>query len=337
MSWKDRLLSGSFRGIPFYIDEHSLAGGRAAVQHEPADRDSTFSEDTGIKGRVYTVECHVLGDAYFFTRDALISAMEDRDNGILIHPYLGAKDVRPVSFEVRESTQEGRIASFTLQFVDTGEVRFPLAVIDAVTSFLTSAFSTVAQVKNAFQLAYDISGLPGYVAESAASVIADFVATIDAGVEKFALDPANRSAFSRALDDILGNSASLVNNPASLAAELDNVIGLLRTLPADPPDSFTIDTQSGSDDKLEIFSLVTSYDSGSSSLPENTPTRQQQKKSLLALDQLIRQLGVINLSQNSAEKEYLSTTGAVEQRDKVAELFDRESRVDGLDDDTYQA
>src|SRR3990172_9436876 len=167
MALDDRLLPPSFRGIGFFLDSHEFTGGRHAIAHEIVDRDSPTSEDVGIKSKTFTIEGHLIGDAYFLNRNALISAMDDDEPGTLIHPYLGPKEVRPQSYAFREDNKEGRIGRFTLVFIEVGDPSFPFALLDKVTKFINTVFTVVAQVKNAFQLVYSVTQLPGFVIDSA--------------------------------------------------------------------------------------------------------------------------------------------------------------------------
>lgn len=239
--WKARLLPASFRGIPFFIESHDLKGGRNAVSHEPADRDNTFSEDIGRKGKVFTLEAHILGDTYFFIRDGLISAMDTKDPGFLVHPYLGIKEVQPEGFSVRESTDEGRICRISMTFIEAGEKSSPLALLDKITGFVTNVVVGVAQVQNAFQLAFKVAELPSYAIESANSLVKDFVTTIRNGIKNVSLKPEQQAELNKKLDDYDGNSEAMVRNPASNAAEVDSIISLLKDVVEDPPDSFTIE------------------------------------------------------------------------------------------------
>ena len=120
--WKARLLPGSFRGVPFFIASHEAGGGRHSKKHEPPDRDSGFSEDIGKKTPDFKIEAHVLGDNYFFIRDALIKVMESGGSGLLVHPYLGIKSVQPVNFAVRETTElkNSEIASWNRSNASAG-------------------------------------------------------------------------------------------------------------------------------------------------------------------------------------------------------------------------
>ena len=154
MAWQDGLLPASFRGIPFFIDSHDAVGGRSAVNHEPPDRESSFAEDMGKMHDGYKITGHLIGDNYFFIRDALIRAMEEKDPGILIHPYLGLIDVQPGKYKFTEDTTEGRICRFDLNFSEAGDPNIVFAIIDIVSKFLSNVVAFMAQAENAIALTH---------------------------------------------------------------------------------------------------------------------------------------------------------------------------------------
>ena len=120
MAWRDRLLRGSFRGIPFAIQEHRVEGGRRAQTHEYPGRDEPYTEDLGRRRKQYEVEAYVIGDDYAAVRDDLIEAADKPGPGALVHPYLGTRQVTCTKCAVSERSSEGRMARLSLVFVEAG-------------------------------------------------------------------------------------------------------------------------------------------------------------------------------------------------------------------------
>lgn len=334
--WKKRLLPASWRGIPFFVESHELSGGRYAQSHEPPNRNSTFAEDIGRKGKVYKIDAHVLGDNYFFIRDGLVNAMEEEGKGILIHPYLGIKEVQPEGYSVRETTAEGRICRISMSFIEAGKPSFPFSEIDKVTAFITSAVVAVAQVKNAFQLAFKIAELPGFAKDSAILMLDDFTTTIDNGFKNVRLNGSEHSELKRKNDEVAENKVDLVNNPASLINEVDGIIFGLTELVPDPPASFTIDSTSGRDDKLAVFNDLLGFVGVSESIPSTTPTRTQERLNADALADSIQQLALIRLAEETVKKEFKSNQEAIDQRTLISEEIDRQLQKTTTSDETFQ-
>ena len=145
MSWRDRLLRGSYRGRPFFIREHEAeAGGRRVAVHEYPGRDRPYPEDLGRRTKKFRVDAYLVGDDYDVARDALVAACDLPGAGTLVHPYLGTLDVACTDCSVAERTEEGRMARIRLSFVEGGANRYPQERMDtsaAVTAAAAAARS----------------------------------------------------------------------------------------------------------------------------------------------------------------------------------------------------
>ena len=131
MAWRDNLVPASFRGVRFDVEETEapIAGRRVAV-HEYPGRDVPFVEDLGRQTKSWSIEAYVVGDDYADRRDRLIDACDMAGPGELVHPYLGALQVACTSCSVAERTREGRMARFSLSFVEAGENQYPTSATD---------------------------------------------------------------------------------------------------------------------------------------------------------------------------------------------------------------
>lgn len=337
--WKKRLLPASFRGIPFFVREHDHRGGRNIVGHEIVDRDDGFSEDTGGQLDSFIIEAEIMGDNYFFIRDGLISAMKDRSDGLLIHPYLGPKTVKPGQYRLVERTTEGRICFLTLQFKLSGTPFFPLAIIDKATDFFTTAVVAVAQVQNAFQVAYKVAELPGLLASSTALLLRDFVTTVIDGYKNVKVNPDEFANILQALKKIDNNAETLATSPATLAATMGDVIGDFSDAVSsqDQEDNDTIDTSSGADDKLAVYDATAlSFETGWQNISIQTPTDEQEFLNAKALEELVQQIGIFNKAGEAVAKDFVSKEQAIQIREEIVAELDRLASQT-TDDEAYQA
>jgi len=334
--WKARLLPASFRGIPFLIDSHEFNGGRNNVSHETPEGERGFCEDLGKKTPGYNITGHVLGDNYFFIRDALIAAMQNGDKGFLVHPYLGLKEVQPGEFSFSETTTEGRLARFTFNFIEAGNPSFPVSLLDDITSFVTSVVATVAIVQNVFQIAYSVSQLPGYARASAKALINDFVKTVNQKIGGISGNDSGKANLKKKLLEVESSSGLLAVNPASLAAEVDNILSLVRDLPEDKTESSTIDIASGRDENIDPLLELSGYTSNLADIEKLTPTRTREKSNADAIISLIRQCAIVKLSENAVAKDFDSLDSAVLVRDQISDLI--EDQIEGdVDDELFNA
>jgi len=337
--WKRRLRPASFRGIPFYVEAHEYAFGRNAVPFESPDKSSKFTEDTGEKTDVFSVEGYVLGDDYMSLRNALIDACKEQGPGTLVHPYLGAKEVQCAGVSLVETVRDGGIAKFIFLFLEAGEASFPFSVFDKVAGFFDSAIATVAQVQNAFVEIFSIAQLPSFAVDSASALVtrfADTVSTVTNGIRSV---PNLKADLDESVNNLKNNVESLLRNADELSVEIESILDQLKTVPPDPDEEeqdYTVNIRSGKDDRLEVFRAFIAFDGGSADIPENTPTRQTEKKNARALEDLISQIALAKLSEQAVSKSWDSNDEALEMRESITEHLDQNmSSTDN--DEVYQA
>ena len=73
----------------------------------------------------WSIEAFVVGDDYATVRDRLIDACDMPGAGELVHPYLGSLQVACTACSLTERTSEGRMARFSLSFVEAGANQYP--------------------------------------------------------------------------------------------------------------------------------------------------------------------------------------------------------------------
>lgn len=329
MSWKDRLLPASFRGIPFFVESHTHSGGRNFKRHEMPGQDGSFNEDLGKKTDGYTIEAYVLGDNYFFIRDALITAMKAEDAGLLIHPYLTPISVQPEGFTLKENNKSGRIAFLSLQFGEAGNSGFPLAVIDAVVAFANTAVTAIAAVSNAFETTYAVAGLPAYVLDSSVDTLSSFGDVILGALTTVKTDPDERAKLVKKIREFQDDKESTSKSGETLAEKSSELILALADTVAPPENSI------GRDDRLTIYTALINFDGGSSRVPVTTVTRQAQKDNLEAIEKLIRGIALIRYAQQAVDIEFDSVQEALRVREEIYFLI--ETQLGVVSDEEFQA
>lgn len=172
MSWRDRLVDASFRNIPFKILNHDYTAGRRTIKHQFANREKPYLQDLGSEAEEFVIEAYIVQNIlnefdYMSERDALIKVLRAKNSGVLIHPFLGIKNVGPTTFSMREDFEEGGVAKFTITFVESGERALP----ENITDFFTN-------VDNAVNAAMDMVGDAFYVAYNTATLFQDSLSNI---------------------------------------------------------------------------------------------------------------------------------------------------------------
>lgn len=338
--WQRRLRPASFRGIPFKVESHEYKFGRNAAAHEAAGESltgsGTYTEDTGKKVDVFTLEAYVLGENYFALRDALITACKIAGPGLLIHPYHGAKNVQCAGVTERETNDEGRIARFTLTFYERGEAAFPFSVFDKITSFFDAAIVAAAALENVFVEAFSLLNMPGFVIDSAASAVNAFADAIDTAVDEARTTPSLKAQIKQSTNNLRNaiDRIFLNNEKIELASTVNDILSEVRDIVPVDEDNFTIDISTGRDDRLYIFRNLINFSAGSEDITASTSTRTQEKQNIEAFENLVTSLSLIKLSENSVNREWVTRSAADGQRNKLIELID--SALLTLSDEAYQ-
>ncbi len=317
--WKKNLRPASFRGVPFKIEGHELSAGRRGVQHEYAQREMPYAEDTGRKGRQFTLEGFVIGSDYMKARDALLVACETEGAGELIHPYLGRQVVNCFDVKLRESSRDGGMAIFSFTFVEAGNVEFPSQKDDTSSLLNIAADGGIASAQGNFSDKFSVAGMPGFVADSAIEKINGFADTLAqySGGGFARSDKLAELAF--AVRRLKNNAISLIQTPDQLAAEMAGNMALLRQISNAPRDVYkALQKQFG-------------FGADDPAIPTTTTTRRQQAVNQESLNQLIKVVSILEASKIATEVEYTSTEDAAVFKDELAENLD--TQMDAADND----
>lgn len=172
MSWKDRLKEASFRGAKFYVLDSERESGIHAVVQEllPDDSDLesqgiTYIEDFGQGLDVFSIEGYIVSNLnnnfdYMPERDLLIDALRVRKQGTLSHPYYGDIEVYLVGrAKIKESTAEGGIARFSMQFVQFKELPTPAQTIAADSGIDNIVEKNIGKLNDAMIDKLELSGV----------------------------------------------------------------------------------------------------------------------------------------------------------------------------------
>ncbi len=170
-TWKDGLLPASFKGVPFFIDASDVKSGRKSVTHQYPKREISFTEDLGKKPREFSIDALVIGDDYFIKRDGLLQACESPDAGILVHAYLGSVRAICQSVSVRESASDGRLARFSMTFVETGEPLYPKPRFDHYMALKHSVDQLKDIQHSAFIKQFTVTNFPRFVKNNAMNTV----------------------------------------------------------------------------------------------------------------------------------------------------------------------
>jgi len=166
-AWKSSYRSGSFRGVGFVTEDHEASGGRRGPTHEFPQRDLPYAEDTGARAGRFSINIFVLGGDVFDQRDALIAALRQKGAGVLVHPFLGQIDVICRDWSLTESTSEGGIARFTIDFDEAGRALAGEISSDTAEQSRDIGKAAADAGLARFEAEFSVDNLPGYAVDGA--------------------------------------------------------------------------------------------------------------------------------------------------------------------------
>lgn len=166
------LLKASFRGVEFEVTDSELTVGRRNQVFEYPQRDIPYVEDLGRSARAIRLSAFVVGDDYVERMGKLIAALEEEGSGTLIHPWLGQMTVTPKSASTVTYSTALRTASVKLEFVESGEYRFPTSGADTVTVARAKAQAVQDTAILRFAKNFSVSGAQDFVKRAVANDLA---------------------------------------------------------------------------------------------------------------------------------------------------------------------
>jgi prophage DNA circulation protein len=152
------LKPASFRGIPFHAEQAESGSGRRVVVHEFPLTDETQTEDLGRKSREISLTGYVLGPGWAARRDYLLRALEDVEKpGTLVLPGGQEFAARCTSVRVSQSREGLNFVTFTMDFVEAGEVQSSLKPRNDTAALLRASIGRgLVLVREAFSLTYAV-------------------------------------------------------------------------------------------------------------------------------------------------------------------------------------
>ncbi len=150
MSWRDRLLPASFRGVGFWVDQAKTPVGQKGQLHEYPQRDQPFFEGLGQQAKIHDLTAFIVGPDCLEQRDKLLKALEE-GAGELVHPWLGRMQVKVGECEMTQTRQDGGLVTFALKFYPDQPVPFPTAQVNTREQLLVSADSLLGSMVRRFE------------------------------------------------------------------------------------------------------------------------------------------------------------------------------------------
>ncbi|NRA68808.1 MAG: DNA circularization N-terminal domain-containing protein [Pseudobacteriovorax sp.] len=319
MSWRERYLEASFRGVKFFVTASPAEFGRHKIVHEFPSAVDPYIEDMGKKARIYPIEGFVIGDDYNFTRDLLIKASEEIGPGELIHPFLGIKSAHCLSLKLSESFDEGSLASFSFEFVEAGTAIFGAPIVDEILALIDTARDFLLDQILSFQQTFSVLKAPGYIVESASGLI-DEIGDAIISQNGLGVIGSTINGLSDSIQDFKNEAKQLTESPKELTELIVSAFERLA-------DSFS----SGPDGVKAVIRASRTNLKVSKPSPFQTSNRNRESENLKALQFIVETSAVFAatnrlskiLSSRQNKPTVISTSDATSLRDEIITSIDR--------------
>jgi len=313
-TWRDSLRTAKFRDVEFKVESAETPVGRRAVLHQAALKDLPYVEDMGRHARIFNVEAFLIGDDFLDQSGRLMDAIEKPGAGTLVHPYFGSAEVvceYPATPRI-SATREGRIARFSLRFIEAGEARYPAAEDDPTAKLQTSAGSAAAAAVSFFSGVYDSSG-PSFVVNQVLTDLNYGWATI----KKYLGNLPGVNEAMAAVESVVSTGSALAD---AIDGALDGVADLGKSVD-------------------QIISVADEIGDDFDILPSTTATRVRQAANQRYLKELLKSRAIIEAVRAAAEVDLDSYQDAVRVRGLITDQIDEllAEAGDNGDDDLYIA
>lgn len=335
MAWQDQLgrvviggreaIGASFDGVGFFVESADRTGGRRTETHEFPARDDPYVEDLGRKARRFSITGYVIGSNYIAQRDALIRALEGNSGPReLRHPYHGSRLCVCSSFTVSESTAEGGIARFSIDFEEGLELPgFPTASIDgpSITSLAADAAMLTLRAQMATQ--YDASTLTGDFLAPMTDAVSGFGRALNSPGSRLLGEAQALADFRWHLNGVAGRMATAVRDGAATFDEIQSLLAFAFAPPTIPRDF------------LELLGLCDVPWVTLPSYPAATPSRDAQAQCVALVIKAIRRATIARVAELAARAEIPVYLDARQVRDALLQRLDEEA--DTAEDEDYYA
>lgn len=314
MNWRNQIQQGTFKNIPFFTKSTNTVFNRNLVSHSYLLTEDIVTQDLGRKADQYQMEIFFLGADYFLQRDNFLRVAASAEPGILIHPYLGNREVYIQSYTLNENSDDGRMASLSVTFIEAGTSKFPQITQDPNFNLLNTAGDLEDVSRSNFLLDVIVNQVPEYTRQVIGLVstpiftrilqqinLGNFVGSVLAEVTNSKLYQTNFATLRANLDTLINPTASLLANSQGFADLVINTFGLVNDV--------------GSDGKSANKILKESQSGTYTPVIEYTPAAQAQNQNAEATIRFINLAGIANQAKSLPNMTFESRQEALAVRD----------------------
>lgn len=313
MSWKEQLRPASFKGVAFFVEDIELKSGRRIVNFEFPKLNTPATEDMGRKQRSFSVQGYILGDDYIEASNRLLEACESEGAGDLIHPFRGEKRVQCEEISFRESKKEGGIVLIAMSFIEAGEELYPAPTADQLASMQKSKLAAIEASKDDFLSKYSVTGKGQILINSASDKVVSWSDKFNTAMKGVKGESNSIADLGYSIRNLKANSLDLVTEPGNLSNQIvSNISGLASTLNFDKLG-----------EALGAYKYLYKTDNSANYVSNpQTQTRKQEQTNQKAIDDLVKNVAILEASDQAAQSSYSSYEDAISMQEELLEQID---------------
>ena len=195
------VVGGSFKGVPFFVDDYEMRGGGRNIVSNPVPFSSNYiNQDLGGKIPSHPINVYLVGNECKQARDNLIAVCNEEGAGELVHPFFGRFQAECVSLTLSGGRAGVNYCTLQVEFrpvsaADGRPVQRRKGIVDLAVEFTQKAMDAVLSARQVLATVNEFVAAVGAMKANAATIMmapADFVARLEnivtATKEMFGID-----------------------------------------------------------------------------------------------------------------------------------------------------
>lgn len=304
------VVGGSFKGIPFFVEDYERGGaGRNVVSKQVPFSSSFIDEDLGGKIPSFPINAFLIGEECKAARDSLIAACNQDGSGELIHPFFGKFQANCISASFKGGKSGINYCTVELEFRPAGSSVDKSLSLDLAGDTKRLAKSIQQNSVSKFSTVFSIVGKGKAALDKAVAITESAMDSIENS--RSILATAND--FISEIGKIKANAMVLMLAPGDFAARILNLVTATKEMFGITEDS---------DDVDEYLNMLNSMRGNESS--ETSAGQIESFTKILAATQVATSL---------VDASFESVDEALECQDRISKAFDDLlETVDDVDD-----
>ena len=247
------VVGGSFKGVPFFVDEYEMQGGGRNIVSNPIPFSSNYvSQDLGGKIPTHPINVYLIGRECKQARDNLIAACNEEGAGELVHPFFGHFQAECISLTVAGGKSGVNYCTLQVEFrpVSAAEGRPVQANLAGIAKAAANEFQKISVDK--FSDSFTVSGKGKGVVDLAVEFTQKAMDAVLSARQALA----TVNDFVSAVGAMKANAATIMMAPADFVTRLENIVTATKEM-------FGIESEENDvDEYLDMLERVRDLESG---------------------------------------------------------------------------